>query len=544
MEGKEINEILTYKREKTLRLHFICNGITNLGPGRRYGIWVQGCNKRCEGCLAPNAQPKDGGNLVPCDDIIAEIIGSKNIDGITISGGEPVLQWKELYYIMGKVKKRNPNINVLLYTGYSWGADIEPIRGYYHPDTYNTDVNEFHDFWNCLDYWIDGDYQAKRDDGKGLRGSSNQQLYGNLSYYGKKVLCHQQEGGVWIRLNDNDRISYNPTDSDPMYNFSTSPRIGSIQVREDITCIIGIPTKETLDVFNKPIEDNKDKRSSSVNTTSDQSTLEPQPAAKAEINKAEFDLQQNEYNKLVKRCQDLQQQVQDMQTVLDETNCTNSTLNRTNNDLRIQLADVQHTNSTLNWTNSHLQSQLADAKNTYEVLSSENVRLQEQIDKLDAELRQNKTALDSSRREQEELVKYRNKNKDNLKFLIDFCISLKKIAGKQSIEIEKQLLLPKIPEERKKELNKLSSVWESIILKIDDFIKQWGFTPVRPQSGDTYNPDEDHVDNSSSSTTNVIKELVSEGYKADGIVIKQAVVRLLEKAESRQQKGHNYEAWD
>jgi anaerobic ribonucleoside-triphosphate reductase activating protein len=545
LDDDEVNEILSYTVKGTIRVHFTRNGITNLGPGIRYGIWVQGCNKHCEGCLAPDAQPKDGGSQRRCDEIIDEIMSSKNIKGITISGGEPVLQWKELYYIIGQVKEKKRNIGVLLYTGYSWEDDISPILKQY-PGSYNKNITEFHDFWNCLNFWIDGNYQADKDDGRGLRGSSNQRLYGNITLADKtKVLCRQQKGGKWINLDTNREVSFNPIGSDPMCNFNTSLRNADIRFEQDAAYLIGIPTKKVLKDFNKLIEDAKNKHGPSADTTINQSTPEPRPEAEAEENKAEFELPQNNYDELVDRYNALFTKFQKMQKELAETQDTKIALALGNADLERKQENLSANNQCLTRQNSELETQLTEAWSANEALSSENARLQEQIRKHEEKSRQNETALNSSRREQNELVKYRKKNTDNLKFLIEFCTSLKNFAGKQSSEIEEQLALPAIQKDREKELEKLSGVWELIIAKIDDFIKQWGFTLVRPQGGDTYNPNEHHVDNPSSSTANVIKELVSAGYKTeDGIVIKPAVVWLLEKGEPPRQKGFNHETGD
>ncbi|MDR0742982.1 MAG: nucleotide exchange factor GrpE [Tannerella sp.] len=629
LNSNEINEILNYQKKETIRLHFTRNDITNLGPGIRYGVWVQGCNKHCEGCLTPNAQPRDGGELVACDAIIHEIISSKNIQGITISGGEPVLQWKELYCIIRQVKQRNHKINVLLYTGYSWEDDIQPILKHCS-SLYN--LKEFQDFWDCLDYWIDGDYQADKDDEKGLRGSSNQQLYVNLpeDETGTRGLYRQQKGGTWINLIDNRVRSYPSKDKDPMCDFNTSQRNGIIRCDHDARYLIGIPNKEVLKTFNDMNDMNKkekNKPGSSVNTNITQSTSEPQPVAEAEKNKAESELLQNEHNKSIKlinpdqnskkqlqningalvtaqhtksestsepqpvakaeenkaegeslqnkdieldkqnkelrfqnlkkmyknaaekleklnadfkslqkeynelgtECENLQKQLDDTKRELTTVKNNQTELFSNNFSLQTKNKELSANNQRLCIQNNDLQSQLACAWNTNEASLSKNAGLQEQINKLDVELRQYKTAHDSSRREQEELVNYRKKNIDNLKFIINFCISLKKIAEKQSTEIEEQLLLSKKQKEKENELKKLSVLWESIIIKIDDFIKEWGFTPVRPQRGDTYNPNEHYIDNPSSTTTNVIEEVVSDGYKKDGIVIKPAVVRLLER---------------
>ncbi|MEG0616121.1 MAG: pyruvate formate-lyase-activating protein [Oscillospiraceae bacterium] len=65
------------------------------GPGIRYVLFVQGCALRCKFCHNPDTWTIGTGNIVTSDDIIKEISGYlgyiKN-GGVTISGGEPLLQ--------------------------------------------------------------------------------------------------------------------------------------------------------------------------------------------------------------------------------------------------------------------------------------------------------------------------------------------------------------------------------------------------------------------------------------------------------------------
>ena len=74
----------------------IVSGVTTLGPGKRIAIWVNGCNRACPGCISPRLQKFD--ESTECN--IIDILGNYdlvNIDGITISGGEPFEQIDDLY---------------------------------------------------------------------------------------------------------------------------------------------------------------------------------------------------------------------------------------------------------------------------------------------------------------------------------------------------------------------------------------------------------------------------------------------------------------
>lgn len=68
------------------------------GPGVRYVAFLQGCPLCCGYCHNPEARPATGGRAVFADELVAdalkyrEYFGKKG--GITLSGGEPLLQTK------------------------------------------------------------------------------------------------------------------------------------------------------------------------------------------------------------------------------------------------------------------------------------------------------------------------------------------------------------------------------------------------------------------------------------------------------------------
>lgn len=65
------------------------------GPGIRYVLFMQGCPMRCLYCHNPDTWRTDGGTAVEAEDIIAEFNKNRSFysnGGITVSGGEPLLQ--------------------------------------------------------------------------------------------------------------------------------------------------------------------------------------------------------------------------------------------------------------------------------------------------------------------------------------------------------------------------------------------------------------------------------------------------------------------
>lgn len=134
-------------------------GTKTLGPGNRYAIWVQGCPFNCKSCTTPEGIPIVQNRLIDINYIIDSIFNNKIIDGITISGGEPFLQASKLYIILKEVRKKRPDLTVIVYTGFQ------------HK---NLDWIEAQDFLTLIDLLIDGQYVEKLNNNKGLRGSTNQ----------------------------------------------------------------------------------------------------------------------------------------------------------------------------------------------------------------------------------------------------------------------------------------------------------------------------------------------------------------------------------
>jgi pyruvate formate lyase activating enzyme len=65
------------------------------GPGIRYVLFLQGCPMRCLYCHNPDSWDSHKGRVVSVDEMMADILSYRNFirkGGVTISGGEPLLQ--------------------------------------------------------------------------------------------------------------------------------------------------------------------------------------------------------------------------------------------------------------------------------------------------------------------------------------------------------------------------------------------------------------------------------------------------------------------
>lgn len=141
--------------------------IETLGPGKRLVIWTKGCTKHCKKCANPELWPIEGARDYPVDlifNIVKKICIKEQIEGITISGGDPLEQKRECLLLLQKLRPLCEDI--IVYTGYTY-AELEK--------TWQTDELEI--LQQKVSVLIDGPYIDALNDGKVmLRGSTNQKL--------------------------------------------------------------------------------------------------------------------------------------------------------------------------------------------------------------------------------------------------------------------------------------------------------------------------------------------------------------------------------
>lgn len=110
-------------------------------------------------------------------------LSCSDVEGLTISGGEPMLQAAELADMLDKIRKERP-LNVTVYTGFV----LEELRRRAASDQGMQRLLEM------TDILIDGPYVQALDDGAPYIGSGNQRLYifnpaledRARAYYGEK----------------------------------------------------------------------------------------------------------------------------------------------------------------------------------------------------------------------------------------------------------------------------------------------------------------------------------------------------------------------
>ena len=133
------------------------------GDGLRCVIWFAGCNHQCPGCHNPETWDFNCGHDLNIDDmdVIYDQLERDEISGITLTGGDPIYQYKELLPFLEQIKINFPNKTIWCYTGFNY-EEIDHLP-----------VMEF------IDVLIDGRYISSLNPGINKilwRGSTNQRI--------------------------------------------------------------------------------------------------------------------------------------------------------------------------------------------------------------------------------------------------------------------------------------------------------------------------------------------------------------------------------
>ena len=89
------------------------------GPGNRYSISLSGCFRNCKGCFNKDTNLYYNGRDISIDSLLEDIKNEKeNIEGVSVSGGEPFYQDSELALLLERIL--NMGLNTLVFSGYTF----------------------------------------------------------------------------------------------------------------------------------------------------------------------------------------------------------------------------------------------------------------------------------------------------------------------------------------------------------------------------------------------------------------------------------------
>ncbi|MDH6541091.1 4Fe-4S single cluster domain-containing protein [Streptomyces lavendulae] len=188
-------------------------GTEALGPGLRSVLWVQGCPFHCAGCMSPEWIPDRPARQAEPAALAAELLSDPRVDGLTFSGGEPMRQAAGLAEV-ARLARREREVSVICFTGYR----LERLRS--APPSPGVPA-----LLAAVDVLIDGLYVAALDDGRGLRGSTNQRIH-----------------HLTRRLADRG------------YDFAHRPRTAEIAISGPEALLVGVPPSGLLAAFDRAVD--------------------------------------------------------------------------------------------------------------------------------------------------------------------------------------------------------------------------------------------------------------------------------------------------
>jgi|TARA_B100000315_G_scaffold198302_1_gene189795 anaerobic ribonucleoside-triphosphate reductase activating protein len=159
-----------------MNIHSIIPNNRVNGPGNRFVIWMQGCSLDCPGCWNPETHSFNSGNDISRNDLLALIKKEKNIEGITISGGEPFEQPIQLYKFTKHIRIHT-SLSQIIYSGYT----IEEIQK----------EKIMKSVLSNIDVLIDGRYNSLKSSKSGFIGSTNQNHHFLTNRYSENDFKHQ-----------------------------------------------------------------------------------------------------------------------------------------------------------------------------------------------------------------------------------------------------------------------------------------------------------------------------------------------------------------
>ena len=160
------------KNDFTLRLLMTYKETIVDGVGLRYSLYFAGCSHACPGCHNEYSWNPKHGNILTyekLEEIAKEINENTLLDGITISGGDPLFNPTDMLKVLKFLKEKTKK-NIWLYTGYT----LEQVR----EDELRRKCLEY------VDVLVDGRFVKELyDPNLKFRGSSNQRIIKKKDFF-------------------------------------------------------------------------------------------------------------------------------------------------------------------------------------------------------------------------------------------------------------------------------------------------------------------------------------------------------------------------
>lgn len=160
------------------------------GPGDRFVLWLQGCQRACPGCFNPEMHPWVARHGLAVDQLAQKLLRQPGLEGVTYTGGEPLLQAIPLVALSERL--RSGGLSIVCYTGYT----LEELQRSSNPMVAR--------LLAAVDILIDGPFEQASAGPLLWRGSDNQRVHFLTERYAAwagrtTVRCAQMEVTVGPR---------------------------------------------------------------------------------------------------------------------------------------------------------------------------------------------------------------------------------------------------------------------------------------------------------------------------------------------------------
>ena len=143
----DLNRHISNLQDGLLRIARKKDGCRVLGPGSRAVVWFHGCSRGCLGCIAEEMNRSESYELIKPKELSEWVLSCQNIDGVTLTGGEPFEQVPALLDLAKNIK--GAGLTLMSYSGYT----LEELEGRHDKAT--------DELLEMLDILVDGRYDEK-----------------------------------------------------------------------------------------------------------------------------------------------------------------------------------------------------------------------------------------------------------------------------------------------------------------------------------------------------------------------------------------------
>ena len=179
-------------------------------------LWVQGCEFSCTGCIVPESWKNTKGEEIEVDTCAVWLLSQPEIEGVTLSGGEPMLQAAALVNLIDTIQAER-SLGIVCYTGFRF----EQLQ-------YSGNLAQ-RELLHRIDLLIDGPYIEELHDDLLWRGSRNQRLlplsnrYRNLVHH--RLIRADHSAGLEFVTDASGEISFAGVPSRPGFRSEFESRM-------------------------------------------------------------------------------------------------------------------------------------------------------------------------------------------------------------------------------------------------------------------------------------------------------------------------------